>query len=127
MTITPLPNLGGRRLLVVEDEFMVAEHIAMLLEEIGCDVVGPVSTIDEALQAIADGGLDGTLLDANLEGISSAPIAVALQSASIPFVVVTGYGTRKLEEQVLDSAPRLVKPFSTDNFSATLIAEFSSG
>lgn len=124
--ITPLPDLAGRRLLVVEDEFMVAEHIAMLLEDFGCDVVGPVSTIDEALQAIADGGLDGTLLDANLGGISSAPIAVALQSASVPFVVVTGYGARKLEEQVLDSAPRLVKPFSTDNFSATLIAEFSS-
>lgn len=126
MTSTAIPELVDRRLLVVEDEFMVAEHIAMLLEDFGCEVVGPVATIEQALEAIAEGGLEGALLDANLDGLSSAPIAAALQEASVPFVVVTGYGARKLEDDVLDSAPRLIKPFSTDNLSATLIAEFSS-
>lgn len=124
MTPSAIPALAGRRLLVVEDEFFVAEHIAMLLEDFGCDVLGPVGTIEQALDMVAGGGLDGALLDANLDGNSSAPIAAALQTASIPFVVVTGYGALKLDDDILDSAPRLIKPFSTADFGATLVAAF---
>lgn len=98
----------------------------MLLEDIGCDVVGPVGTIREALEVVAGGDLDGALLDANLDGTSSAPIAAALQTASVPFVVVTGYGALKLYDDVLDCAPRLIKPFSTADFSTTLAAAFPS-
>lgn len=122
MTTAAIPALADRRLLVVEDEFMVAEHIAMLLGDFGCDVVGPVGTIEEALAAVAGGDLDGALLDANLNGHSSAPIAAALQSASVPFVVVTGYGARNLGDDALDCAPRLIKPFSTANLGSTLLA-----
>ena len=126
MTISAIPALANRRLLVVEDEFMVAEHISMLLEDFGCNVVGPVGSIEEALEAVAEGGLDGALLDANLNGNSSAPIAAALQTASVPFVVVTGYGSRKLEDDLLDGAPRLIKPFSTANLGTTLVAAFTT-
>ena len=124
MTSSAIPALAGRRLLVVEDEFFVAEHIAMLLEDFGCDVVGPVGMIEQALDAVAGGGLDGALLDANLDGTSSAPIAAALRTASVPFIVVTGYGALKLDDDILDSAPRLIKPFSTADFVATLVAAF---
>lgn len=124
MTALAIPVLAGLRLLIVEDEYMVAEHIGMLLEEFGCDVAGPVSTIAEALAAVAAGGLDGVLLDANLSGDSSAPVAEALQAASVPFVVVTGYGARELADAILDGAPRLTKPFSTADLAATLIAAF---
>lgn len=126
MTPSAIPALAGRRLLVVEDEFFVAEHIAMLLEDFGCDVVGPVGTIEQALDVVAEGDLDGVLLDANLDGNSSAPIAAALQTASVPFVVVTGYGALKLNDDVLDCAPRLIKPFSTADFGATLAAAFAT-
>ncbi len=125
MKDTEIPALAGLLLLVVEDEFMVAQHIAMLLEDFGCHVVGPVGTIEEALAALAENDLDGVLLDANLDGISSAPIAAALRSESIPYVVVTGYGARKLDSEVLDCAPRLIKPFKTSDFSATLVAAFA--
>jgi len=104
---------------------MVAEHIAMLLEDFGCEVVGPVGTIEQALECVAKGAIDGALLDANLDGTSSAPIAEALHAGSIPFVVVTGYGARKLGDEVLDCAPRLIKPFSTANLGETLIAAFT--
>ncbi len=127
MTTSTIAALAERRLLVVEDEFMVAEHIAMLLEDFGCEVVGPVGTIEQALAAVAGGALHGALLDANLDGKSSAPIAAALQTVSIPFVVVTGYGARKLDDDILDCAPRLIKPFSTADLGATLVAAFTSG
>lgn len=125
MTTSVIPALSDRRLLVVEDEFMVAEHIAMLLEDFGCQVVGPVGTIEEALEAVAEGALDGALLDANLDGNSSAPVAAALQAAAVPFVVVTGYGARKLADDIIDGAPRLVKPFSPGELGATLVAAFA--
>lgn len=125
MTTLAIPVLAGLRLLIVEDEYMVAEHIGMLLEEFGCDVAGPVSTIEEALAAVGAGGLDGALLDANLGGDSSAPIAQALQAASVPFIVVTGYGARELADDILDGAPRLTKPFSTADLAETLSAAFT--
>jgi hypothetical protein len=56
----------------------------MQLEDFGCDVVGPVGTIEEALAILNNGGLDGALLDANLNGESSSPIAAALRKASVP-------------------------------------------
>jgi len=125
MTAAASSALAGLRLLVVEDEYMVADHIVILLEEFGCDVAGPVATIEGALAAVDDGGLDGALLDANLKGISSAPIAAALHAASVPFVVVTGYGARGLAEDTLDRAPRLTKPFKAAELEAILIAEFT--
>lgn len=116
--------LSGLRLLVVEDEFLIAEFIEDLLESFGCEVAGPVATIAEALAVINDGGLQGVLLDANLRGDSSAPIADVLLRADIPYVVSTGYGGRSLPDEALDRAPRLVKPFSATELEATLIAEF---
>lgn len=124
MATAAVSILAGLRLLVVEDEYMVAEHIGMLLEDFGCDVAGPVATIEEALSAVDDGGLDGALLDANLNGDSSAPIAAALHAASVPFVVATGYGARELADEALNCAPRIIKPFSKIELEATLIAAF---
>lgn len=114
--------LGGLRVLIVEDQYMVAEHIGMMLEELDCNVVGPVATIEEALAAVDDDGLDGALLDANLNGQSSAPIAAALHAASVPFIVATGYGSLELADEALNRARRLIKPFSKAELEATLIA-----
>ncbi len=112
--------LGGLRILIVEDEYMVAEHLGMMLEDLGCDVVGPVATIEEAIATVNDGVLDGALIDANLNGESSAPIAAALRAASVPFVVATGYGSLELADETLNKARRLIKPFSKTELEATL-------
>lgn len=117
--------LAGLRLLVVEDEYMIAEHICILLEDLGCDVAGPVGTVEEAIAILKDGGLDGALLDANLNGESSAPIAAALHNASVPFVVATGYGSRDLSDDTLNTAPRIIKPFGKVQLATTLIAAFT--
>lgn len=125
MTSADLSVLAGLRLLVVEDDYMIAEDISMQLEDFGCDVAGPVGTIEEALAMVKKGGLDGALLDANLNGESSAPIAAALNEASIPFVVATGYGSRELSDAALNAAPRIIKPFGKLQFGATLVAAFT--
>lgn len=117
--------LAGLRLLVVEDDYMIAEDISMQLEDFGCEVVGPVATIEEALATLKNGGLDGALLDANLNGESSGPIAAALNDASVRFVVATGYGSRELGDDVLDAAPRIIKPFGKLQLGAALIAAFT--
>lgn len=114
--------LAGLRLLVVEDEYMVAEHLGMLLEDFGCDLAGPVGTIEDAHAALHEGGLDGVLLDANLDGESSAVIAIELHALGVPFVVVTGYGACDLRDETLNRAPRLTKPFSTAELQRVLVA-----
>jgi CheY-like chemotaxis protein len=115
------PSTGaGRRILVVEDEYLIAEHIALMLEDLGYEVVGPVPTVPEALEAIAAGTLDAVLLDANLGGTSSAPIATELAARRLPFVVVTGYGTLELPTSALQAAPRVNKPFTAADLAVIL-------
>ena len=110
----------GVRILVVEDEFLVAQHISFTLESLGYAVVGPVPTIDAAIALIGSEAPDCALLDAHLGGTSSAPIAAELVARSIPFIVVTGYGHFKLTTADLEDAPRVSKPFSTDDLAAKL-------
>lgn len=115
------PSAGaGRRILVVEDEYLVAEYIAAILEDLGYEVVGPVPTIPEAINAIASEKLDAVLLDASLGGTSSAPIATELATRGLPFVVVTGYGNLKLATAALQAAPRVNKPFTSADIASIL-------
>lgn len=111
---------AGRRILVIEDEFLVADYISSLLEDLGYDVVGPVPTLPEAIKTINSEKLDAVLLDANLHGISSAPIAAELAARHLPFVVVTGYGNLELATDALEAAPRLTKPFTPADLAAIL-------
>lgn len=124
MQTQPPSPLSGLRLLIVEDEYMVADHIGMLLEDFGCEVAGYASTVAEALDLIGSVALDGVLLDGNLNGDSSAPVAIELRSRSIPFVVATGYGCLELNAEALNGAPRLAKPFSNIDFERSLLAAF---
>ncbi len=108
------------RILVVEDEYLIAAEIALTLRDMGHEVVGPVPTIEEASALIASEALDCVFLDANLRGVSSAPIAAECTARALPFVVVTGYGRLKLGTADLDAAPRVMKPFSSYELAATL-------
>ncbi|WP_413992000.1 response regulator [Labrys okinawensis] len=107
------------RILIVEDEYLVADYITMILEDLGYEVVGPLPTIPEVMEAIASEKLDAVLLDANLGGASSAPIAAELATRRLPFVVVTGYGDLGLAS-TLQSAPRVNKPFTPTDLGPIL-------
>ncbi len=113
-------SLDGLRILIVDDEFLIAMNIESLVEDNGGQPVGPVGDIPGALAIIKGEPLDGVLLDANLNGASSEPIALALQAAGIPFVVITGYGRLDLDGVTLSAAPRLTKPLIAREFEAML-------
>lgn len=84
--------MAGRRILLVEDEYLIAEEMASALKANGADVLGPVPCVEDALHLVATTrDLDGAVLDVNLQGEFAYPIADALQHRGIPIVFVTGY------------------------------------
>lgn len=103
-------ELVGRRVLVVEDEGIVALDMESLLQDHGCTVIGPAATIRRALDLIASEDPDLAVLDLNLKGESALPIASALNERDIPFVVVSGYGRMLSGHPDLKDAPLLDKP-----------------
>ena len=102
--------LDGIRVLVVEDEFLVATLIEDMLESAGCVVSGPIPRVAEALDAVDDGTYDAAILDINLGGDRIDPVADALSERNVPFAFVTGYGASALPSEYADR-PRLCKPF----------------
>jgi CheY-like chemotaxis protein len=105
------PNIKGRRLLVVEDDFLIADDLANSLQDLGAEVVGPAGTVEDALQLLESDGeqLDAAVLDINLREERVYPVASALAQRGIPFVFTTGYDTVAIP-QVYASAPRCEKP-----------------
>jgi CheY-like chemotaxis protein len=93
-----MADLDGLRVLVVEDEAITAMFEAMFLEEAGCEVVGPIGTIQEALAQVAEDHFDVALLDMNLHGQWSYPVIDALIAEQLPFVLVTAYEREHLLE-----------------------------
>lgn len=84
--------LAGRRVLVVEDEYFIAEEIKQTFEASGAEVLGPVSTVQAALGLLDQTPeLDGAVLDLNLRGEMAYPVADALIARGVPFVFATGY------------------------------------
>ena len=101
--------LQGLRILVVEDNFLIAEMLQAFLLDRGCIVVGPVGRVAAALTAV-DAELDGALLDMNLAGEYCFPIATRLEELDVPFVFVTGYDDERIIPVEFRSVPRLSKP-----------------
>jgi DNA-binding response OmpR family regulator len=79
------------RILVVEDEFLLAAYIGGLIEDEGFDVIGPTGMLDEAVKLAQDEELDGALLDVNIVGGPIDDVAEILANRGVPFVFVTGY------------------------------------
>jgi PAS domain S-box-containing protein len=121
--------IAGRRVLVVEDEPLVAMDIVSVLREAGCEVVGPAATCQSARALIDAGGFDVALLDANLGGDPVDDVALALTQAGIPFAFVTGYSRDGLP-QAFRHAPMLGKPSKPDvvvGVVAKLVAQQQGG
>jgi two-component SAPR family response regulator len=103
-------DLAGLRILIVEDEFLLAMELEMLLQQRGCMVLGPVSSVGQALTMLDGEQPDIALLDVNLKGERATPVAAALQARGVPFVLITGYSMLQLSEPELRAAPRIEKP-----------------
>ena len=113
--------LSARRVLLVEDEALVAMLLETILEDMGCVPVGPAGTVEEGLAMVADPApLDAALLDVNLAGHQVFPIAEALKARGVPFVFSTGYGESGLPDE-WRGHPTVQKPFTESAIRAALM------
>jgi CheY-like chemotaxis protein len=109
----------GRTVLVVEDEALVAMLVEDALLDAGFRVLGPAATVEEAMQLLESERPDAVVLDLNLAGETSTPVADALAERGIPYVIATGYGASGLPAGH-QSAMVLAKPYDPSELTAML-------
>lgn len=114
-----MTEVSGARVLLVEDEGLVALMIEDMLEELGLKVVASAAHVKKACELATTASLDLALLDVNLAGEFVFPVARILRERRIPFLFSTGYGGPPLEEE-FSSAPAIGKPFSIDQLNEKL-------
>lgn len=90
--------LAGKRVMIVEDEMLVALMIEDLLADLGCETVGPFGSVAQALSAAGTEPIDLAVLDVNLGGEMVYPVAERLGERDIPFLFVSGYGDDAISE-----------------------------
>ena len=103
--------LANRRILLAEDEGLIALDVEAMLQGFGCEVVGPLSDVEDILLAIQAQPLDGALLDVNLRGRQVFDILPEFISRNIPVVLTSGYDDVSLFPHAFRQLPRLSKPF----------------
>ncbi|HEY1932658.1 MAG TPA: response regulator [Acetobacteraceae bacterium] len=111
--MAPNTSLEGLRILVVEDDYLVAQIVCAMLEDAGATIVGPIGWAREALAFIETGAtpFDRAILDIDLHGVKSYPLADALARRNIRFAFATGYGGGALDPAYREF-PRCEKPFN---------------
>ena len=112
-------RISAKRVLVVEDEYLVAMDMSSYLEAAGAHVVGPASNVSAALEALEHTELDGAILDVNLRGEMAYPVADALAARGIPFVFTTGYDVKAVPARFAD-VKRCEKPATPEAISRAL-------
>ncbi|MES1200734.1 MAG: response regulator [Pseudomonadota bacterium] len=113
----PGSALRGKRILVIEDEFIIAAMVEEMLLELGATPLGPAGSVPEAHALLSRLEVDGVLLDVNLNGVMTETVAAELRGRNMPFVVATGYGAPPWQE----TAPTLNKPYTIE----ALVASFA--
>ncbi len=101
---------SGCRVLVVEDELLIALDLSQILKELGCGVVGPAGSVDKAFALLETRRPDLALLDEDLRGQPVTPVAETLRRQRIPFAILSGYDRSPTGDEVLVNATRLRKP-----------------
>jgi len=126
MAFTELADLG---ILIVEDKALVAIQIECLMTDLKCRIVGggSVPRLQRALTIVREHGrggeIDGVLLDVNLNGDESYPIAEELIALGVPFILMTGYGSPSIPAQYRQY-PRLTKPFGQQDLIDMMVRVF---
>lgn len=103
--------LKGQRILVVEDNFVMALDLSQMVEELGGVVVGPAGRLEEGVALARSNEIDGAILDVNLDGANTFNLADGLLAGDVPVIFATGYDTTTLPGRFAHT-PKLSKPFS---------------
>ena len=101
---SPANGARATRVLIIEDEPLVAENLRADLIDAGFDVVGVAPKLERALRLIEEANCDIAIVDANLAGVSAAPAAAALTARNLPFVVLSGYARGQLSSEFATAA-----------------------
>ena len=101
------------RILVVEDEFFIAQEIVDTLNHAGFEVLGPCPTVAKALVQLENTPCDAAILDVSQRNETSLPVVQALGNRGIPFVILTGFSARQLPSE-MTAAPVLTKPMQAE-------------
>lgn len=110
--------IEGTRILLVEDEPIIAMTAEDMLEELGCPVVMSVASLPEALAAAEREDYDAAMLDINLNGVDSLPVAALLKRLERPFIFTTGYGVAGCGEHA--DVPLVTKPYQLADLAGAL-------
>jgi DNA-binding NtrC family response regulator len=103
--------LAGQRILFAEDEGLIALELERMLEDFGCELVGPLASLDEVLENAQRGSFDGAVLDVNLRGRQIFEILPELQQLGMRIIIASGYDDVTLFPAPFRAMPRVVKPF----------------
>ncbi len=114
------------RVLIVEDEMLVAMNIEDMLLDLGHEVAGLAGRLDAAMSLAGEAEFDLAMLDVNLAGETSFPVAALLAERGIPFLFATGYGIRGVAEEYRDR-PVLQKPFRARDLETALRESLGEG
>ena len=120
--MTASETLTDARVLIVEDEFLLADDLARALKAAGGEPVGPVSTISEAEELIKRERVDAAIVDLNLHGEMASEFAERLASRNLPCLIVSGYAHDGVPETA-STIPRIEKPVSPDKVLKALRKE----
>ena len=112
--------VNGNRVMVVEDEALVAMVVSDAMTELGYQVVGPFSRPPDAIAAVRNNDIAAAILDINLAGTLVYPVAEELTSRGIPFVFVTGYGIESVDKRFAD-IPVLQKPIERETLQRIFV------
>lgn len=103
--------LAGRRILLAEDEGLIALELQRMLQDFGCDVIGPLASVNKVLESVQRGDLDGAILDVNLRGQQIFEILPTLQRLGLRLIITSGYADETLFPAPFRAMPRIAKPF----------------
>lgn len=117
-----MTDMAGKRVLIVEDELLVAMSLEDTLRALGCDVIGPVATLNEALRIAGEVEADVAILDVNLRGEQVFPAAEILARRSIPLIFCSGFVGASPLPAIFRDALQVPKPY-TDRVIASALRE----
>jgi CheY-like chemotaxis protein len=120
-----MATLDSLRILVVEDELIIALNLEDMLASFGCEVVGPFAHISEAEQAARSERLDGALLDVNVRGRLVYPVAEILLARKVPVLFCSGYSDTSIMPERFARVPQMSKPYAESSLREAMLRVFA--
>jgi len=121
-----MTSLAGLSVLLLEDEYLIALDAEQILKQLGAAKVDIVASYSEAEKRAQDANFDIAVLDVNINGKFSFPIAKVIRKRGIPFVFASGYELHDRAASLPEDAPCVTKPYTSDRLKIALIAALSN-